>query len=63
MQFILETLHEKHEGRFISAVQKSVKLHRPWLAPPDNPVAFRNSLKKYADKKTSVFWLLVIPRN
>jgi ribosomal-protein-alanine N-acetyltransferase len=42
----LETLSMKHRDEFLTAVERSHKLHYPWVSPPDTEQAFSEYLKR-----------------
>lgn len=47
------------EAAFIAGSQRSRELHRPWVAPPDTPAAFRTLLRRTDQPNFAAFVALV----
>jgi ribosomal-protein-alanine N-acetyltransferase len=46
----LEAVSTEREAAFLSAVRRSVQLHRPWVTPPSTTKAFRAYVAKLNGK-------------
>ncbi len=45
-QVVIRAPRARDEGRFLEAVRRSRRLHRPWVSPPATPRAFRGYLER-----------------
>lgn len=43
---VIETPAEEHQREFLAAVRASLRLHRPWIAPPAKPDSYRLWLER-----------------
>lgn len=49
------------EAVFLAAVERSRKLHHPWVQAPDTPEAFREYLKKRQEPHGAAFFIWIDP--
>src|SRR2546426_8560303 len=61
-QVIIRRPSRRDETKFLAAVRRSRKLHRPWVSPPASAKAFRDYLKRRRRPTHDAFFVWSPPR-
>jgi ribosomal-protein-alanine N-acetyltransferase len=58
MRIYLEDAHAEREAELLSAVRRSRKVHRPWMAPPDTRAKFQLFIRGAHSDTRRTFYVL-----